>query len=116
MMQADGPGLTLNRARHELLLGAVRDPDIAETSQAFVARINAMARDAIAHLQPGTDVAELLAAQTTAVTTFIAGVFTQARLRRPHHQRCRATQPGYWRRSPPRCRCSGHSVATKSPV
>ena len=77
MMQADGPGLMLNRARHELLLGAVRDPDLAETSQDFVARINAMAQDAIAHLQPGTDDPELLAAQTTAVTTFIAGVFTR---------------------------------------
>ena len=77
MMQADGPGLMLNRARHELLLGAARDPDLAETSQDFVARINAMTRDAIAHLQPGTDDPALLAAQTTAVTTFIAGVFTR---------------------------------------
>ena len=33
--------------------------------------------DAIAHLQPGTDDPDLLAAQTTAVTTFIAGVFTR---------------------------------------
>jgi DNA-binding transcriptional regulator YbjK len=77
MMQADGPGLMLNRARHELLLGAARDPDLAETSQDFVARINAMTRDAIAHLQPGTDDPGLLTAQTTAVTTFIAGVFTR---------------------------------------
>jgi hypothetical protein len=36
-----------------------------------------MANDAIAHLQPGTDDPALLAAQTTAVTTFIAGVFTR---------------------------------------
>ena len=77
MMQADGAGLVLNRARHELLLGAARDPDLAETSQEFVARINAMTHDAIAHLQPGTDDSGLLAAQTTAVTTFIAGVFTR---------------------------------------
>jgi DNA-binding transcriptional regulator YbjK len=77
MMQADGPGLMLNRARHELLMGAVRDPDLAETSQAFVARMNAMTREAIAHLQPGTEEPELLDAQTTAVTTFIAGVFTR---------------------------------------
>ncbi|WAJ46443.1 TetR/AcrR family transcriptional regulator [Mycobacterium sp. Aquia_216] len=77
MMQADGPGLMLNRARHELLLGAVRDPGLAETSQTFVVRINAMAHEAIAHLQPGTDDPELLDAQTTAVTTFIAGVFTR---------------------------------------
>lgn len=77
MMQAGGRGLLLNRARHELLLGAARDPDLAATSQVFVARINAVARDAIAHLQPGTDDPVLLAAQTTAVTTFIAGVFTR---------------------------------------
>lgn len=75
MMQAHGPGLMLNRARHELLLDAVRDPGLAESSQTFVTRINAMAREAIAHLQPGTDDPELLDTQTTAVTTFIAGVF-----------------------------------------
>ena len=77
MMQADGPGLMLNRARHELLLGAARDPDLAVTSQTFVARIITMAHDAITHLQPGADDPDLLAAQTAAVTTFIAGVFTR---------------------------------------
>lgn len=77
MMQADGPGLVLNRARHELLLGAARDPGVAETSQAFVARINAMAHEAVAHLQPNTSDPALLDAQTTAVTTFIAGVFAR---------------------------------------
>jgi DNA-binding transcriptional regulator YbjK len=77
MIQASGDGLMLNRARHELLLGATRDPGLAETSQVFVARINAMAQDAIAHLQPDTRDPALLDAQTTAVTTFIAGVFTR---------------------------------------
>lgn len=77
MMQATGHGLMLNRARHELLLAAARDPDLAETSQAFVARINTVAREAIAHLRPGISDPEVLAAQTTAVTTFIAGVFTR---------------------------------------
>lgn len=77
MIQADGSGLMLNRARHELLLGAARDPGLAETSQVFVARINGLARDAIAHLRPDTRDPALLAAQTTAVTTFIAGVFTR---------------------------------------
>ncbi|MBW0016531.1 MAG: TetR/AcrR family transcriptional regulator [Mycobacterium sp.] len=77
MMQADGPGLMLNRARHELLLGAARDPGLADTSTDFTARILIMAREAIAHLQPGTGDADLLAAQTTAVTTFIAGVFAR---------------------------------------
>jgi DNA-binding transcriptional regulator YbjK len=77
MMQADGAGLALNRARHELLLGAARVPDLAETSQKFVTRTIAMAQDAIAHLQPDTDDPGLLEAQTTAVTTFLAGVFTR---------------------------------------
>jgi DNA-binding transcriptional regulator YbjK len=77
IMQSHGEGLALNRARHELLLGAARDPNLAETSQEFVGRIIAMAQDAIAHLQPGIDDSALLEAQTTAVTTFIAGVFTR---------------------------------------
>ena len=75
MMQAEGPGLMLNRARHELLLGASRDPDLADASKVFVARINAMAHDAIARLQPDTDDPALVAVQTTAVNTFIGGVF-----------------------------------------
>ncbi len=37
--QSHGQGLALNRARHELLLGAARDPDLAQTSQEFVGRI-----------------------------------------------------------------------------
>jgi DNA-binding transcriptional regulator YbjK len=77
MMQANGAGLMLNRARHELLLGATRDPDLAEISQAFVVRINSMTHEAIAHLQPDTHDPALLDAQTVAVTTFIAGVFTR---------------------------------------
>jgi DNA-binding transcriptional regulator YbjK len=77
IMQSHGEGLALNRARHELLLSAARDPALAETSQEFVGRIIAMAQDAIAHLQPGNDDSALLQAQTTAVTTFIAGVFTR---------------------------------------
>jgi DNA-binding transcriptional regulator YbjK len=77
IMQAHGEGLALNRARHELLLSAARDPGLAETSQEFVGRIIAMAQDAIAHLQPDNDDSVLLEEQTTAVTTFIAGVFTR---------------------------------------
>jgi DNA-binding transcriptional regulator YbjK len=77
MIQASGDGLMLNRARQEILLGASRDPGLADTSQVFVARINGMARDAIAHLQPEIRDPQLLDAQTTAVTTFIAGVFTR---------------------------------------
>jgi DNA-binding transcriptional regulator YbjK len=77
MLQADGPGLLLNRARHELLLATVRDPGLAVVSQDFVHRINTMAHEAIAHLQPDTADPDLLDAQTTAVTTFIAGVFAR---------------------------------------
>lgn len=77
IMQAHGAGLALNRARHELVLAASRDPDLAEASQESVARIITMTQDAIAHLQPGDHDATLLEAQTTAVTTFITGVFTR---------------------------------------
>jgi DNA-binding transcriptional regulator YbjK len=77
LMQATGDGLALNRARHELLLRAAHDPDLADTSSEFVARMNVMAHAAIARLQPGTDDPELLKAQSTAVTTFLAGVFTR---------------------------------------
>lgn len=77
IMQSHGEGLALNRARHELALGAARDPDLAQTSLEFVGRIIVMAQDAIAHLQPGNDDAALLEEQTTAVMTFIAGVFTR---------------------------------------
>jgi tetracycline repressor-like protein len=67
----------LNRARHELLLNAARDPDLAELSQDSVGRIITMAQAAIAHLQPDVDDPALLDAQTTAVTTFLAGVLTR---------------------------------------
>jgi DNA-binding transcriptional regulator YbjK len=77
MMQADGAGLALNRARHELLLSAARDPDLADTSQEFAARVSTMAQDAIAHLQPDIHDPGLLEAQATAVTTFLAGVFAR---------------------------------------
>jgi DNA-binding transcriptional regulator YbjK len=77
LMQADGEGLMLNRARHELLMNAARDPDLAELSQDSVGRIITMAQDAIAHLQPNVDDPALLEAQTTAVTTFLTGVLTR---------------------------------------
>lgn len=77
LLQAEGPGLLLNRARHELLLSATRDPDLAEISQTFIDRIAAMTHDAIAHLQPDTANSEMLAEQATAVMTFVGGVFTR---------------------------------------
>jgi DNA-binding transcriptional regulator YbjK len=80
MMHSHGQGLALNRARHELLLAAVRDPSVAETLQEFVGRIIAMAQDAIAYLQPGSNDSALIAEQSTAVTTFISGVFTRLAL------------------------------------
>jgi DNA-binding transcriptional regulator YbjK len=78
MMQAEGSGLILNKARHELFLAATRDPVLARDSQEFRARIAAMAHEAVSHLQPdAAKYGALLDAQTTAVTTFIAGVFTR---------------------------------------
>jgi DNA-binding transcriptional regulator YbjK len=75
--QASGDGLALNRARLELLLGAARDSALADTSREFAAQINAMARDAIAQLQPAPAEAVLREAQATAVVTFLAGVLTR---------------------------------------
>ncbi|OCB26393.1 TetR family transcriptional regulator [Mycobacterium malmoense] len=77
MLQADGSGLVLNKARHELLLSAARDPALAETSREFMPRIMALAQKAIRQLQPATQDDALLEAQTTAVTTFLAGVFSR---------------------------------------
>ncbi|MCP9273618.1 hypothetical protein [Mycolicibacterium arenosum] len=42
-MQADGDGLLLNWARMELVLSAVRDPELAEKARAFAARGVALA-------------------------------------------------------------------------
>jgi DNA-binding transcriptional regulator YbjK len=79
MLQADGPGLSLNKARHELMLIATRDPELTEIQQSFSKHIRTSVRDAVVHLQAdGTaDDAVLTAAQTLAVTTFISGVFTR---------------------------------------
>ncbi|MEV0671462.1 TetR/AcrR family transcriptional regulator [Mycobacterium sp. NPDC050441] len=75
LIQSDGDGLLLNKARHELLLNAARDPELVETSQPFLRRVTEMARDAIAHVQPDVTDPGLLEAQSSAVMTFIAGVF-----------------------------------------
>ncbi len=79
VMQADGPGLVLNKARFELMLYASRDPAMAAAYQGFVARLVAMTRDAVAHFQlPGTPHDDaLIDAQCAAVTTFIGGMFTR---------------------------------------
>lgn len=75
LMQAHGRGLMLNRARHELLLNAARDPELSGPAQGLVSEVIALTRTAIARLQPDTTDPDLLDAQTSAVTTFIAGVF-----------------------------------------
>ncbi|MUL83042.1 MULTISPECIES: TetR/AcrR family transcriptional regulator [unclassified Mycolicibacterium] len=75
MVQADGDGLLLNKARHELLLNAARDPELVATSQPFFQRVTEMVRDAIAHVQPDITDPGLLDAQSSAVMTFIAGIF-----------------------------------------
>lgn len=79
MMQADGPGLRLNKARHELLLASTRDPDLADILQAFGASMKATVRDAVMHQQSSDSVEDhsLTAAQILAVNTFISGVFTR---------------------------------------
>ena len=77
VMQSDGEGLFLNRARHELLLAATRDPALAETSAKFVARVHALTHDAIAAVQPGSADPKLRQLQSDAVMTFISGAFTR---------------------------------------
>ena len=77
MLESEGFGLMLNRARHELLLNAMRDPELAEMSAGFIERVVAMTQEAIAGLQPHTDDQALLEAQTSGVLTVIAGAFTR---------------------------------------
>lgn len=77
MDQADGGGLALNRARHELMLSTARDPDLAEPMRRALGRVDALCQEAIGHLQPGVDDEALLAAQTNAVMTFLSGVFVR---------------------------------------
>nr|WP_110726976.1 TetR family transcriptional regulator [Mycolicibacterium porcinum] len=77
MMQAEGPGLMLNKARQELLLASTRDPALAEVYQDFLPHIITMCRDAIGQVLPpeASSNPELLNMQSTAVTTFIGGVY-----------------------------------------
>ena len=75
--QADGHGLSLNKARLELLMAAGRDPQLAHISAEFVGRVVALTQDAIAQVAPGPEDADLRGAQTDAVMTFISGAFTR---------------------------------------
>lgn len=79
MMQGHGAGLMLNKARHELLLASTRDPALGEVYHDFLPRIIAMCRDAIEQVLPpeASSDAELIDLQTTAVTTFIGGVYAR---------------------------------------
>lgn len=77
VMQSEGQGLHLNKARLELLLAATRDPELGETSTEFVAQLIAMTHDAIMALRPDAGSPELLEAQSTAVMTIIGGAFVR---------------------------------------
>ncbi|MGE2836171.1 TetR/AcrR family transcriptional regulator [Mycobacterium sp. SMC-4] len=77
MLQADGRGLLLNRARQELMLATMRDPELAAISGKLVSRVITMTHDAVAALQPESDDPALREAQSDAVTTFIAGLFAR---------------------------------------
>jgi DNA-binding transcriptional regulator YbjK len=79
MVQADGPGLQLNKARHELLLASTRDTELAAVQQEFGTHIRALIRDAVGHLDATAtdDDPELVAAQGAAISTFISGMFTR---------------------------------------
>lgn len=75
--QADGRGLSLNKARLELLMAAGRDPELAQMSAEFVGRVVALTQDAISQVAPRSEDADLREAQTDAVMTFISGAFTR---------------------------------------
>lgn len=77
IMQGRGTGLMLNKARHELLLASTRDPALAAVYHDFLPRTIAMCRDAIEQILPpeASSNADLIDVQTTAVTTFIGGVY-----------------------------------------
>jgi len=77
VMQADGPGLHLNKARMELMLAANRDPELADTTAKFVGRVNELTHDALTAVQPHSDDPHLRQQQSAAVATFLAGVFTR---------------------------------------
>ena len=64
LVQAQGRGLMLNRARHELLLNAVRDPELSGPAQGLVSEVIALTRTAIARLQPRSTDPDLVDAQT----------------------------------------------------
>lgn len=77
VMQSEGQGLSLNKARLELLLAATREPDLGQTPSEFVAQLIALTHDAILALRPEEGRAELLEAQSAAVMTIVGGAFVR---------------------------------------
>ncbi|MET0896463.1 MAG: TetR family transcriptional regulator [Mycobacterium sp.] len=77
MLQADGRGLMLNRARQELALSATRDSELSSTATEFVIRVNTMTQEAIAEVNPSSGDPASVAAAANAVLTFISGVLTR---------------------------------------
>ena len=77
MLQADGKGLMFNKARQELALTAARDTEISPTAKDFIGRVNTMAQDAIAEVNPSAADPAAVAAASNAVLTFITGIFTR---------------------------------------
>ncbi len=77
VMQADGFGLLLNRARLELLLAAARDPALAETLAEWLTRVVELTHEAISAIQPLSSDPHLREAQSDAVMTTISGAFTR---------------------------------------
>ncbi|CAN5778954.1 TetR family transcriptional regulator C-terminal domain-containing protein [soil metagenome] len=79
MVQSDGPGLQLNKARHELPLASTRDTQLAAVQQEFGTHIRALTREAVGHLgtSASDDDPELVAAQGAAISTFVSGMFTR---------------------------------------
>jgi DNA-binding transcriptional regulator YbjK len=74
--QAGGQGLLLNKARLELMLAAVRDPELTDRATVLAARGVALTLEAIDAVAPRSDDPELREAQSVAVMTFISGLFT----------------------------------------
>lgn len=75
MLSAEEPYLTRTRARFELILQARRDPELAQTTLQYSARLYGLAREVIARWYDDPAVsAEHIEERAVAVLTFISGV------------------------------------------
>lgn len=77
VIQAEGFGLLLNRARLELLLAGTRDPELADMTTEWVAKVVELTHEAISATQPRSVDPGLREAQSHAVMTIISGAFTR---------------------------------------